>query len=71
MENGCVFRDGSIILTPPAPDKPRGNKVKSRFIYNDRSYEVEFTDILLLRFKGNEIAETFSPEPFIINLTDQ
>ena len=71
VPNGCVFQDGSIVLTAPACSKPVGNRFTSRFTYRGKSVYAEAEDVACLRFdEKGQIVERYSPNWIALEISD-
>jgi len=71
VQNGCIFQDGSIILTAPACSKPVGNRFTSRFVYRGKSVYVEAEDVACLRFDASgQIVQQYSPNMIVLEIRD-
>ena len=68
VPNGCVMQDGAIVLTAPAPDKPVGNRLFSRFTYQGRRITVSGADVVCLRLTEGGGFTYWSPEPAAVTV---
>lgn len=62
---GCVMQDGTVILTAPAPDRPTGNPLESRFRMDGKTITVKGTDVVCLRRENGRL-RVWSNDPVTI-----